>query len=117
MFSDYIALRSRLLPGNDSHRCLIVAPRLKRGPPERLQEARELITAIPGWSVHDVISFSVPNTQRKRVLGSGQLEELKELVRKKLEDITAVFVNVSSLRPSQQNELQVRFKNQIQQGV
>lgn len=100
-----------IAPGG--HKALVLQPYVKWGsekkrnttPELQLAEAVALLNTLPNWIVVDKLCVSLMNLKKKRLLGFGNLESLKERV-KNNPDITAVFVSANLLKHVQIVELE-----------
>lgn len=74
-----------------------------------MSEAVSLINTLSGWQIFNQIIVPVENIDKKTLFGSGTLEKLKQQIRCN-QAITAVFINVGTLKNIQINELENTFK-------
>lgn len=73
-----------------------------------MEEAVSLINTLSPWTVSGVTTVSLTHFYRKTLFGSGTLERLKNEIRNDL-TITAVFINLGTLKNMQLKELQSQF--------
>lgn len=115
---DTLVAQQQLYPSvpHSGHSVLVLQPKIKWGknkktnttPELQLEEAIALIGTLPGWRV--IQSFIVPtdyNTKKKRVWGSGKIDELRRLVGRT--SASALMINADMLTPTQQSELYQTF--------
>ncbi|XP_033218777.1 putative GTP-binding protein 6 [Belonocnema kinseyi] len=99
-----------------AHRVFIIQPYIKWGPgkvknttPElQLAEAEALVKTLPRWAVVDKKCVPLLSLQRKKLVGSGGLNELKKRILT-ADYVTAVFISTNMLRLVQIAELQKEF--------
>ncbi|KAK0082993.1 hypothetical protein PV325_009537 [Microctonus aethiopoides] len=99
-------------PSHSGHGVLVLQPYIKWGahkkrnttPQLQLSEAEALIQTLPNWRVIESMCISLMSLKKKKLLGKGNLELLKNKVKSNY-NITAVFVSVNLLRPVQITEL------------
>ncbi|ERL94771.1 hypothetical protein D910_12045 [Dendroctonus ponderosae] len=103
----------------EAHKCLIIQPYVKWGPKkltitpeEQLGEAIALINTLPAWNVKDTVTVPMDNLERKTLFKSGTMDRIKKLVQNN-SDITAIFVNSSSINKSTTGILQGNFNRPI----
>ncbi|KAF4528853.1 hypothetical protein B566_EDAN017199, partial [Ephemera danica] len=102
------------------HQVFVIQPYVKWGPgkkhdtsPElQLSEAVSLIRTLHKWQVVEEITVPVKRLDTNVIFGSGNLEKLKQLV-KKNKQISAVFVSVSMLKGFQRREFEETFKVKV----
>ncbi|KAL0276228.1 UNVERIFIED_CONTAM: hypothetical protein PYX00_003837 [Menopon gallinae] len=116
--SEFDALAQRMLhiPGA-GHRVMVIQPFMKWGrlknhlttPELQLEESVTLIKTLRTWEVVDQMTVPLSGPNRRTVFGSGQLESL---VKKAVGNskVTAVFISVNMLQPSQHEFLQNAFR-------
>lgn len=98
------------------HRVFIIQPYIKWGPnkvknttPElQLAEAEALVKTLPRWTVVDKKCVPLLSLQRKKLVGSGGLDELKKRILT-CDYVTAIFISTNMLRLVQIGELQKEF--------
>ena len=100
-----------------SHRVFIIQPYIKWGPdkinnttPElQLAEAEALVKTLPRWEVVDKKIVPLLSLQKKTLVGSGGLDDLKKRIRS-CNFVTAIFISTNMLRLMQIGELQKEFR-------
>ncbi|GJQ65939.1 hypothetical protein Trydic_g4037 [Trypoxylus dichotomus] len=118
--SDYDALAEKYLNVTAEHSCIIIHPYVKWGPqkvktssPQCLvDEAVALINSLQTWKVVDKIIVPLDTLQKKTLFGKGTLEKLKNIINRD-SSITSVFINTSTLRNIQNEELERHFGKPI----
>lgn len=103
----------------EAHKCLIIQPYVKWGPKklaitpeEQLSEAIALINTLPAWQVKDTVTTPMDNLERKTLFKSGTMDRLKTLIQDN-SDVTAIFVNSSTINRSTTGILQENFNRPI----
>ncbi|KAJ8947104.1 hypothetical protein NQ318_002463 [Aromia moschata] len=85
-----------------------VLKNLRYPPQEQLEEAVALVKTLPSWRVEETISIPLDSLERKSLFKSGSMERLTKIIRSN-RNITAVFVNTSSLKNITTSILQEQF--------
>ncbi|XP_030746792.1 putative GTP-binding protein 6 isoform X2 [Sitophilus oryzae] len=117
--SEYNKLTDSYFHIKEAHRCLIIQPYVKWGPKklnitpeEQLSEAIALIQTLPSWTVEDTLTVPLDTLDRKALFKSGSMERIKQVVIQRPE-ISAIFINSSSLKKATTVILQENFKRAI----
>lgn len=114
---DYEELVKRTFRIPDTcHQVMVIQPYIKWGPSKKrnttpelqLNEAVALIETLSGWKVVEKTAISLTSFNKKTFFGKGNLELVQNNI-KKNELITAVFVSVNILSPSQHRTLEEFF--------
>lgn len=77
-------------------------------PEKQVKEAVALIRTLAPWKVEDTIIVPLPSFHKKTLFGSGNLEKLRNQI-KSNPSITAVFINIGTLKNMQLKELEMVF--------
>lgn len=109
----YAELAKRYIGTAVGHRIFILQPYIKWGrdkkrnttPELQMAEAVALINTLQSWCVVGIKYASMLTLQRKVLLGSGQLKELKQEIYKS-DNATAIFVSTNHLKFIQLVELE-----------
>lgn len=96
------------------HKVFLIQPYIKWGkdkkrntmPELQMAESVALIESLSNWSVADKMYAPLLSFQRKSLLGSGGLQNLKDKIKRSAIDITAVFISTNLLKYVQILELQ-----------
>ncbi|KAF2883004.1 hypothetical protein ILUMI_23142 [Ignelater luminosus] len=113
---EYEAFANRYFGCSTYHNCFIIHPYVKWGPqkvrdtnPEKqVKEAVALIRTLAPWKVEDTIIIPLPSFHKKTLFGAGNLEKLRNQIRGN-PSITAVFINIGTLKNMQLKELEMEF--------
>ncbi|XP_018324897.1 putative GTP-binding protein 6 [Agrilus planipennis] len=112
---EYQELSSRFFGVEKAYNCYIIHPYIKWGPkkqilttPEdQLEEAESLIRTLDPWTVEGKVVVPLTSLDKKTIFGSGNLEKLRNTIRSS--KATAVFMNMSTLKIMQIEELESQF--------
>lgn len=115
--NDYKSLVESCFGSVKEHNCFIINPFVKWGkkkqkdtsPQQQMEEAVSLINTLSQWKVQDTVSVPLDHLDKIQLFGTGNLEKLKQTVRDN-KDITAVFINVSTLKSVQLEMLEKTFR-------
>ncbi|KAK2582159.1 hypothetical protein KPH14_004518 [Odynerus spinipes] len=96
------------------HKVFLVQPYIKWGrdkkrnttPMLQMAESVALIESLPYWSVVDKTFAPLMTFQKKSLLGSGALKNLRDKINQSAQEITAIFVSTNLLKHVQIMELQ-----------
>uniref|UniRef100_A0A1B6CJ09 Hflx-type G domain-containing protein n=1 Tax=Clastoptera arizonana TaxID=38151 RepID=A0A1B6CJ09_9HEMI len=110
------ANRTFRIPEN-GHNVFIIQPYIKWGPLKKtkttpqlqLEEAVTLIKTLPRWKVLDSKIISLMSLDKKTLFGKGNLELIHEII-KANDQISAIFVSINILKPSQHRVLEDLFR-------
>ncbi|EFN85006.1 Putative GTP-binding protein 6 [Harpegnathos saltator] len=113
---EYVELSSRCIGTAVGHRIFVLQPYIKWGrdkkrnttPELQLAEAVALVNTLPYWCVVGTKYAPLLTLQRKSLLGTGSIEDLKKEMRTS-ENPTAIFVSTNQLKFVQMLELEKIF--------
>lgn len=114
---EYQEIASEYFSSLEQHNCLIIHPYVKWGPKKvrdtdpqkQIQEAEALVRTLEPWTVHSSIKVPLEQLDKKQIFGKGTLEKLKTTVHSDPR-ITSIFINMSTLKNMQLEELQRIFR-------
>lgn len=102
------------------HNCFVIHPYVKWGPQKiktsspqcQLVEAVALVNSLQIWKVAEKIMVPLDSLQKKTLFGKGTLAKLTGMINTN-KSITSVFINISTLKNVQFEELERQFGKPI----
>lgn len=101
------------------HNVLLIQPYIKWGPrkaavkPEhQLAEAESLVRTLPNWKVEISLKVPVDSTEKKMLLGTGKVEEIRTMIQDSHErgrHISCIFISKGMLTFIQKSNLEEAF--------